>query len=196
MPVRGVGPAAFRDAMSRLPSAVAVVTTLDSENQPRGFTCTSLCSASLEPPLVIACARNGSRTLAAVKARESFAVNILHAGGHYSADLFASLIEDKFARVGWAPGPALGLPWLTSDAAVLLECTVVAVHAVGDHHVLVGLAESAVPAEEDISKAPLLYCGRAYGSWPVEERPADEQGAGLRRARRGPAARVAAAGAW
>jgi flavin reductase (NADH) len=177
--------------MSRLPSAVAVVTTLDGENRPRGFTCTSLCSASLDPPLVITCVQNGSRTLAAAKARRSFAVNILHAGGHYAADLFASLIEDKFARVRWRPGPALSLPWLTSDAAVLVECTVVAVHAVGDHHVLVGLAESAVRADGDIPGAPLLYCRRSYGIWP-----ADEDGAGLRKARRGPVARAAAAGAW
>ena len=177
--------------MSRLPSAVAVVTTLDGENHPRGFTCTSLCSASLQPPLVITCVQNGSRTLAAAKARGSFAVNILHAGGHYAADLFASLVEDKFARISWRPGPALGLPWLTCDAAVLVECTVVAVHAAGDHHVLLGLAESAVRAEGEVPRTPLLYCRRSYGSWPAEE-----DGAELRKARRGPVARVAAAGAW
>lgn len=191
MPVRGVDPGAFRDAMSRLPSAVAVVTTLDGENRPRGFTCTSLCSASLEPPLVITCVQNGSRTLAAAQARGSFAVNMLHAGGHYAADLFASLAEDKFARVRWRPGPELGLPWLTSDAAVLLECTVVAVHAAGDHHALIGLAESAVRAEGDTPRTPLLYCRRSYGIWPV-----DGDGAELRRARRGAVARAAAAGAW
>jgi flavin reductase (DIM6/NTAB) family NADH-FMN oxidoreductase RutF len=90
-----------------------------------------------------------------------------------------------------APGPALGLPWLTSDAAVLLECTVVAVHAAGDRHALVGLAKSAVRREGDPTENPLLYCRRSYGIWPV-----DGGEAKLRRAHRGPVARVAAAGAW
>lgn len=160
----GVDPDAFREAMSRVPAAVTVVTALADDARPHGYTCTSLCSVSLAPPLVLTCVRNDSRTLKAARGRGAFAVNVLRTGRRAVSELFASLEPDKFAHVPWRPGPVLGLPWLSDCAAVLLECSVTQDHTAGDHCVLVGLVESAVPA--DTGDGPLLYCRRSYGMRP------------------------------
>jgi flavin reductase (DIM6/NTAB) family NADH-FMN oxidoreductase RutF len=162
----GIGPTAFRNVMSRFPNGVSVITTLDQDDCPCGFTCTSLCSVSLRPPLLLTCVHNSSRTLAAARARGSFAVNLLHVGGRAAAELFASDVTNKFAHVTWRPGPTLGLPWLTDFTAALLECSVEQDVVAGDHSVLVGLVTSADPAGR---QAPLIYLRRSYGTWPLDD---------------------------
>jgi flavin reductase (DIM6/NTAB) family NADH-FMN oxidoreductase RutF len=166
-PGAGVEPDAFRDAMSWVPTAVTVITALDHEGQPQGYTCTSLCSVSLTPPQILTCVRDDSRTLAAARARGSFAVNLLGADSHPVSDLFASLLPDKFDGVTWRPGAALGLPWLAESATVLLECSIAQDHAAGDHAVLIGLVKGVTQTAVHEEPGSLLYCRRSYSGWPA-----------------------------
>jgi hypothetical protein len=93
----GAGDAAFRDLMNVFPSGVSVVTTRDLDGVPYGLTCTSMCSVSLRPPILLACLQTHSATLAAVLWQGAFAVNLLHSGGQRVAELFATAQSDRFA---------------------------------------------------------------------------------------------------
>jgi len=57
-----VDQAAFRDAMARFPSGVTIVTTYDETGRPCGFTASSFCSVSADPPLVLVCLARSARS--------------------------------------------------------------------------------------------------------------------------------------
>jgi flavin reductase (DIM6/NTAB) family NADH-FMN oxidoreductase RutF len=159
----GVGPTTFRALMSTFPSGVAIVTTSETDGAPRGLTCSSLCSVSLEPPLLLVCIGNGSGTLAAIQDRGVFALNLLHHGGREAAELFASGRPDRFQRIEWRPTPNLALPCLAAHAHAAAECAVRRCVTMGDHTVVIAEVldvEWLGPAE------PLLYGLRTYAEWP------------------------------
>ena len=58
------GAGGFRDAMSRFPTGVTVITAL-TEGGPAGLSANAVSSLSLEPQLMLACVDRGSRTLRA-----------------------------------------------------------------------------------------------------------------------------------
>src|SRR5256714_14088190 len=78
-----VEPEALRDAMSRFPTGVTVVSSVGPAG-PAGATANAVASLSLEPPLMLAALDLGSRTLVAVDPPRTFGLNVL-ARGH--ADL-------------------------------------------------------------------------------------------------------------
>jgi len=123
--------------MGSLASGVAVVTALDESGRPCGLTSSSVCSVSKDPPLLLFCVRFPSSTLDAVRARGSFAVNILDAEGHELSDLFASCNDDKFAQVRWRPSEVAGMPLLDRTIAYA-ECTVHDLVPAGDHVIVLG----------------------------------------------------------
>lgn len=157
--------ATFRELMSSFPSGVTVVTTCDLDGSPRGLTCTSLCSVSLHPPILLACLRNHSETLAVLLRSGAFAVNLLHGGGRDAAQVFASPVTDRFGRVSWQRTPAHGLPWLASDAHAVAECQVAKICEAGDHTVVFGEVDGVISEPE----RPLLYGLREYAVWPPRD---------------------------
>ena len=159
----------FRELMSCFPSGVTVVTACDRDGSPRGLTCTSLCSVSLRPPILLACLANHSETLAVLRRTGVFAVNLLHAGGQDAAQVFASPVSDRFGLVDWARTPLCGLPWLRSDAHAVAECRVRDAFAAGDHTVVFGSVTGVIAEPDD----PLLYGLRQYAVWTQCETPSE-----------------------
>ncbi|QYA99271.1 flavin reductase family protein [Streptomyces anulatus] len=149
--------------MAGFPSGVGVVTTFAGDGSPRGMTCTSLCSVSLDPPILLVCLGTGSNTLKAVRESGAFAVNLLHAQGRPAAELFASGAPDRFDRVAWRAGAGDAGPHLTEDAHIIADCSVVGDQVVGDHAVLMGEVRAAVPVRRE---RPLLYGLRRFSVWP------------------------------
>jgi flavin reductase (DIM6/NTAB) family NADH-FMN oxidoreductase RutF len=158
---------AFFDVMASFPSGVAIVTTLDEDGVPRGLTTTAVCSVSAHPPTVLVCVDLGSRTLAALRARQAFVVNFVGQGRSELCLLFASKEEDKFAHVEWRPTDG-GLPLLHEDVLAWAECATVRELEIGDHVVLVAeVGDGGVQPELD---PPLLYYRRSWGVWsPVHD---------------------------
>ncbi|HKN54853.1 MAG TPA: flavin reductase family protein [Amycolatopsis sp.] len=156
---------AFRELMCAFPSGVTVVTTRDRDGTPRGLTCTSMCSVSLHPPILLACLHNHSETLAAMLARGSFAVNLLHAGGKGAAEVFAGPVADRFVEVEWETTPWGGLPWLSADAHAVAECAVAGSVEAGDHVVVFGEVADVMAEPEQ----PLLYGLRQYAAWTAAD---------------------------
>jgi flavin reductase (NADH) len=163
----------YLDLMSAFPTGVAVVTSVDTDGQPRGMTCSSIASATLLPPTLLVCLRIGSGTLEAIAANGGFAVNLLHEGGQRAAEVFSCPDPNRFARVSWRQSRS-GFPWLVDDAFAVAECRVSDVVKVGDHAVVLG----EVIEVAQITGIPLLYGLRRFASWPrpvpVEQRPGAE----------------------
>ncbi len=156
---------AFKELMARFPSGVAVVTTTNERGIPFGLTCSSLCSLSLDPPLLLVCIRNGSQTLLTIQQTRVLAVNLLHDQGREAAELFASPVADRFERVPWSPTEHWRLPSLTCHAHVVAECRLWDTRVIGDHTILV----AEVVGVTSIGEAPpLLYGMRQYAAWPAE----------------------------
>jgi len=157
-----VDKATFFALMSAFPSGVTIVTTVDELGRPRGLTCTSVCSLSAEPPLVLVCVDRRSHTLGALRHAGRFVVNYLLAGRGDLSNRFATTDPDKFEHVAWRP-TAHGLPWLFADSLGSAECVIVQEVAGGDHVILIGRVESGqVPAP---GTQPLVYFRRSYLSW-------------------------------
>ncbi|MEV6673583.1 flavin reductase family protein [Streptomyces sp. NPDC051162] len=161
---------AFRALMGSHPSGVAVITTADAEGTPYGFTCTALCSVSLDPPQLLVCAGNNGSTLPVLAARGAFTVNLLHGAGRRAAEAFAGPAAERFSTVPWRPAPVTGLPALTRDAHATAECRVARIVPAGDHTIVIGEVlhtqthtQSHTRAAEE---APLLYGMRRYVTWP------------------------------
>lgn len=149
-------PAEFRAAMSRLAAGVVVVTTREADGTPRGFTATSFCSLSLDPPLVLVCLAHTSSSFAAFDDCEEFAVSILGAEHTDVALRFATSGADKFPDGEHELTPSL-LP-VVAGALGRLDCRVHERHRAGDHTILIGRVTDARPAPGE----PLLYYDRAF----------------------------------
>jgi flavin reductase (DIM6/NTAB) family NADH-FMN oxidoreductase RutF len=134
------------------------------DGTPIGMTCSSLCSVSLDPPILLVCLRSASPTLAAVLARGAFSVNLLHEDASAAARLFASGVEDRFARVRWASGPGSTLPHLSEEAHTIADCTVWQRDEVGDHVVVYGRVLRV--HEPPATPKPLVYGLCRYAGWP------------------------------
>ncbi|MGC0419061.1 flavin reductase family protein [Embleya sp. AB8] len=163
---RSAGPAmpeGFRAMMRGFPTGVAVVTTTDLDGRPWGLTCSSVCSVTLEPPTLLVCLRAASPTLAALKLRGAFAVNLLHEGAQATAELFASGTPDRFERVDWYADPDHGSPHLPADTHAVADCRIGRTLPVGDHVVVFG---EVLGITRRRGRWPLLYGLRRYIRWP------------------------------
>jgi flavin reductase (NADH) len=154
----------FRTLMAGFPTGVAVVTSIGDDGKPRGMTCSSVCSVSLDPPILLICLRVESATLRAVSQRRTFALNLLHDRARATAELFASAAPDRFERVQWHAGHATAEPYLPEDAHTVAECRVVRMSTVGDHVVVFG---QVVTVAQPSGGRPLLYGMRQYAAWPI-----------------------------
>jgi flavin reductase (NADH) len=158
----------FRRVMSAFPSGVSVVTARDAEGRPRGLTCSSLCSLSMDPPMMLVCVNRRNGSLAAIRSSGGFAVNLLRDGRGAVSEEFASASADKFARVRWRPSPRTGLPWLLDDSLAFVDCWLTADLAAGSHTILIGLVVDGrdMPAQSGTGRTaedrPLVYWRRRY----------------------------------
>ena len=143
----------FRNVVGAFPTGVTVVTAPG----PAGLTTNAFSSVSLDPPLVLVCFDNGSRTLPAVRESRRYAVNVLRAGQEELAAVFASkaVAEEKFAAVTHTI--AHGVPVL-DDALAWMACEVVDLVDAGDHTIGIGRVEALEVSEGD----PLLFFRGAY----------------------------------
>lgn len=149
--------AELRAAFGAFATGVCILTTRDRDGSPQGMTVSSFASVSLEPPLVLWCARRGIAPCADFEAATHFAVHVLAAGQEELSNRFAWGEGDRFAGLVLEEGPH-GLP-LLADCPTRLYCQTIEQHAGGDHVILLGqvLGLSHRAAE------PLLYHAGRYG---------------------------------
>jgi flavin reductase ActVB len=146
----------FRDAMASFPSGVTVVTTVDRTGTWRGFTATSFCSVSADPPLVLVCLATDAECHQAFSEAEHWAVHVIGADQTDTALRFATRGADKFAGSGVTTGEH-GLP-LLEGGCVRMVCSAHASYTAGDHTILVGRVEDIRLREEP----PAVYLRRSF----------------------------------
>ncbi|MEU6256814.1 flavin reductase family protein [Streptomyces sp. NPDC047043] len=146
----------FRDAMAAFPSGVTIMTTVDRWGRPWGFTASSFCSLSLDPPLVLVCLAKTARCHPAFLESEEWTIQIV-APRHLSlVTRFATSGADKFAGGEFTPDDR-GVPFLP-DAPVTLACVAHARHDGGDHSILVARVHDVTVLDDQ----PLLYFRRTF----------------------------------
>lgn len=161
----------FRTAMGQFCTGVTIITTLDGDDQPIGFACQSFAALSLDPPLVIFCPMKQSRTWPLIQERGSFCVNVLGNHQQQVSAKFGAPGENKFAGVPWDASP-LGLP-VIRHCLTWVECTVENVLDGGDHHIVVGRAQTLGELLQD--KPLLFYRGGYLSTEHPRVTPAAEQ---------------------
>lgn len=129
---------AFKSIMASFPSGVSVVTVTDTAGEPRGLTCSAVCSVSLEPAMLLVCVGNHSNTLPVLQERGSFVVNFLADDSYDIALKCASKASDKFSDVRWRSSKhADGAPILIDNVAAYAECQVHETVDAGDHVIFI-----------------------------------------------------------
>ena len=156
--MNSIDPRELRRSLGTFATGVTIITTIDADDQPRGFTANSFTSVSLDPPLVLVCIAKEAGSLDAFENGVSYAVNILAESQRDLSTLFASRGENRFANVDWQ-AQATGSPVLAGTAA-WLDCTMEQTIDAGDHIVLMGR----VVAHEHNAEPILGYCRGAYVS--------------------------------
>jgi flavin reductase (DIM6/NTAB) family NADH-FMN oxidoreductase RutF len=125
------------------------------------MTANAFSSVSLDPPLVLVCAKSVSEGSEHLEANGCFAVNILGAEQEPLSRYFSSKDRprgrDAFRDVSHRTGPS-GSPLLDGVAAYL-DCNLHETHAAGDHKIFIG---EVLALEVKPEVTPLLFHGGGY----------------------------------
>lgn len=152
-------PRAFRDALGRFATGVAVVTAVTDDGARAGMTISSFNSVSLDPPLVLFSIGRKAHSLPLLLRARSFAVNVLAHDQRAVADAFARPLTDKWSglSISEAPGEAA----LIDDALAQFRCAPHASHDGGDHVIFVARVLGFAASDRT---APLVFHAGAYTS--------------------------------
>jgi flavin reductase (DIM6/NTAB) family NADH-FMN oxidoreductase RutF len=161
---RGFTAKDFRSALGSFATGVTVITTRGEEHA-YGMTANAFSSVSLDPPLVLVCAKSGAEGSTHIATNRCFAVNILAADQEPLSRFFSSKDRprgrDAFRDVPhWTA--ATGSPILEGVVAHL-DCELHTTHTAGDHEIFIG--EVLDLAVNDGVK-PLLFAGGGYARLP------------------------------
>ena len=150
----------YRSALRSFATGVTVITTRGEEHA-YGMTANAFSSVSLDPPLVLVCAKSGAEGSEHIETNRCFAVNILGADHEPLSRYFSSKDRprgrDAFREVSHRIGVS-GSPILDGVAAYL-DCRLHETHEAGDHQIFIG---EVLALEVDPDVRPLLFHGGGY----------------------------------
>ncbi|WMY10141.1 flavin reductase family protein [Paraburkholderia phenoliruptrix] len=155
--------AEFRRALGAFVTGVTVVTTIQADGSPRGFTANSFTSVSLDPPLILVCIAKTASSYGVFSGTSHFAVSVLAEDQKAVSGVFASKAADKFAQVAWETRNT-GAP-VMKGAAASFDCATHEVVDAGDHIILIGRVLDFVHT----SASPLGYCRGAYVNFSLSQ---------------------------
>ncbi|MDI9915118.1 flavin reductase family protein [Rhodococcus sp. IEGM 1379] len=147
----------LRDVMSNFCTGVTVITAHDGES-PLGFTCQSLVSVSLDPPLLSFCPAKTSTSWPKLREAVSICINVLAHDQKDMCSAFARGGTDKFSGIDWEAGTN-GAPAL-DGALARIEATVVNEHDAGDHTIVIAQITDLNVLRHD---GPLLFYRGGFG---------------------------------
>jgi flavin reductase (NADH)/flavin reductase/chlorophenol-4-monooxygenase component 1 len=153
----------YREALSRVASSVAVVTT-DGPHGIAGFTCSAVCSVTDDPPTIMVCVNRKSAANAIIKANGVLCVNSLSSEQVELSQIFAGVgkvpMQERFIDPHWRT-MITGAPCCI-QARVAIDCRVSDVYEIGTHSVI--LAEVLSTTQRATDDQPLIYHGRNYAT--------------------------------
>lgn len=148
----------FKIGMRTLAGAVNIITSMHAGHR-YGMTATAVCSATAEPPTVLACINKLATTHGAVAKGKVFCVNVLRAEDWELSTTFSggSSGEARFKTRNWTR-LATGSPVLI-DSLVSFDCHVVKTLVHGTHTIFLGQVEQILIGQKG---KPLLYSDGQY----------------------------------
>ena len=148
----------FKAGMRALAGAVNIITSAHAGHR-YGMTATAVCSASAEPPTVLACINKLASTHAAVAKSKVFCVNVLRVEDWELSTAFSGgqSGDARFRTRNWTR-LATGAPVLI-DALVSFDCRVVKKLVHGTHSIFLGQVEQILLGQKG---KPLLYSDGQY----------------------------------
>jgi len=158
----------LRAAFASFMTGVTIVTTLDQNGKPLGFTANSFTSVSLDPPLLLVCPGRHLSSYEVFKKASRFVVSILSEGQEQVSNIFAGSRDDRFEQVEWSKDHA-GYP-VISGASAVFSCATYKAEEAGDHLVLIGEIDAVATS----GTRGLGYCNSGYFSLG-KERQAEAQ---------------------
>jgi flavin reductase (DIM6/NTAB) family NADH-FMN oxidoreductase RutF len=150
--------AQFKLGMRSLAGAVCIISCRHG-GQVFGMTATAVCSATAEPPTVLACINRSTTTHEAISNGAIFCVNVLRHEDRELSSLFSGVQkgEGRFREDQWTK-LATGAPVLR-DALVAFDCRVVNRMMHGTHTVYLGEVQQLLFGRKG---KPLLYADGQY----------------------------------
>jgi flavin reductase ActVB len=144
----------FRDALATVATSVSVAATVDERGVTRAVTIGSLCSLSLDPPLVLFALARDTGSHAVFCSAERFSVTVL-----------TDRQRDVARRFAGPPAERAGMPLMSADrlpvvpgGLTCLWCSAHALVTIGDHTIVIGRVEDVAVG----SGTPLLYHQRGF----------------------------------
>lgn len=150
----------MRDVMGTFCTGVTVVSGLDDNGNPVGFTAKSLTSLSLDPPLISISPARTSTTWPLIRGTGAFCVNVLSEGQRHVSGAFARSGGDKFSGLDWTVRDGHPAPRI-EGAVAWISCVIEAEHDAGDHTLVIGRV---VDLEASRSVRPLVFFDGSYRS--------------------------------
>lgn len=156
-PVPGL-PIAFRAAMRRLASTVAVVTA-QGDGGPVGMAATSITSLTAEPPTVLVCVNRSCSLHPCLGGGAPIAISLLSRHQREVSAAFGGAVpRERRFEVGTWEDDINGLPALAESQANL-SCTVDALVPYATHSIVIARVDFVRVSE---AVAPLIYQDGAY----------------------------------
>lgn len=154
-----IDPEAFRHAIARWASGVAVVTGRDGSFDV-GLTVNSLISVALRPPTLLVSLSETADSTPVVERSKRFGVSLLSVAQRSVSERFARSIPsaEKFEGIPLHRGTT-GVA-LLDGALATFECRVEQVLPLADHHLVVGVVVAAETGGDDL---PLTFFRSRYG---------------------------------
>ena len=154
----------LRQALGSFPTGVTVVSCLDKNNNPLGFTANSFTSVSLDPQLISICIDKESFNIDTFSITEHFAVSILSESQQSISTTFATPNEERFKDIDWRSEDT-GSP-IISNAVAWFDCKTEQVVDAGDHLILIGK----IITFDSSPKTPLMYLRGNYVNLGLEQK--------------------------
>src|SRR5690625_4007283 len=140
----------------QFPTGVVVVTTL-YKDEPVGLAVNAFTSVSREPPMILVCVNESSKSFPRIFDGEHIGINILASDQADVANFFAQSGGDKFAKIDWHHG-ATGVPVLDATAG-FFELEIKYKIPAYTHTIFLG---QVVEVSSNNEKAPLIYHGGEF----------------------------------
>jgi flavin reductase len=136
--------AAFRTAMRRLTSTLAIVSARGQDDT--GMVMTSVASLSMDPPSMVVAVNQKTSAHAAINTSGRFRVNLLHAEHLHLVEPFSGKVKgrDRFKFGNWSFEPDGAR---LTDAVASIGCTVEGSLDYGTHTLFVGRVTTVVLSE-------------------------------------------------
>ena len=154
----------LRQALGSFPTGVTVVSCLDKNKNPLGFTANSFTSVSLDPQLISICIDKESFNIDSFSITKHFAVSVLSEDQQSISTTFATPNEDRFQNVEWRTEDT-GSP-IIENAVAWFDCNTRQVIDAGDHLIIIG----EIIAFDSSPKTPLMYLRGNYVNLGLEQK--------------------------